>query len=235
MLKWFRRLFRKSGFKIPITYEPAEMEAIDRHIDAYFGKCENVLHEIISTDIHLDIFVIEPTEERNHYTLITCGMGARKMHVPRSSRKLARAELVLMLPPDWDIRSADPKWYWPIYMLKILARLPFMTKSWLGMGHTVQLPDDIRESSPFGGVFLAPIPIDDEGCAECTLPGGRNVMFYQVIPIYDDEMEYKLKHDGLALVNRMLEKSDSFMESCYVVDINRPSALAPEPSREGET
>lgn len=41
-------------------------------------------HEIVSPDIHIDVAIIEPTPERNYYTLVTMGMGAHRMSVPLS-------------------------------------------------------------------------------------------------------------------------------------------------------
>ena len=45
-------------------------------------------------------------------------------------------------------------------------------------------------------------PQGTEDCSEvCTLPGGDEVNFYQVIPLYADELDYKLEHDADALLN----------------------------------
>ena len=47
------------------------MEAVEGHIEEYFGEFENVFHEIVSPDIHVDICVVPPSEERDYYTLVT--------------------------------------------------------------------------------------------------------------------------------------------------------------------
>ena len=72
-----------------------------------FGEYEQVFHEIVSPDIHLDIIIVPPTEKNNYYKLITMGMGAYGMNVPDNFREyeLERAELVLYLPPTWNIKS----------------------------------------------------------------------------------------------------------------------------------
>ena len=43
----------------------------------------------------------------------------------------------------------------------------------------------------------------EDGSEICTLPGGEEVNFYQVIPLYADELDYKLEHDADALLNKM--------------------------------
>ena len=52
----------------------------------------------------------------------------------------------------------------------------------------------------------------------CTLPGGEEVNFYQVIPLYREELEYKLAHDADALIEQMAEVS-------FVVRPDRPNSL----------
>ena len=39
------------------------------------------------------------------------------------------------------------------------------------------------------------------------LSGGGEVSFYQVIPLYREELEYKLEHDGDALIEKMADVS----------------------------
>ena len=46
-------------------------------------------------------------------------------------------------------------------------------------------------------------PDTEDGSEVCTLPGGEEVNFYQVIPLYRDELEYKLAHDAETLLDKM--------------------------------
>ena len=124
-------------FSNPEVYTEEEMEAVEGHIEQYFGKFENVFHELVSPDIHVDICVVPPSEERDYCTLVTMGMGAHRMNVPEelAEYKLERAELAIALPADWKLDQEsmkDEKWYWPIRLLKSLARLPIASDTWLG-------------------------------------------------------------------------------------------------------
>ena len=120
-------------------YTQEEMEAVEEHIAAHFGPVENVFHELVSPDIHVDICVVEPSAERDYYTLVTMGMGARRMKVPEELAEyhLERAELAIALPPDWRLDAEslkDERWYWPIGLLKVLARLPIDQRHLAGLG-----------------------------------------------------------------------------------------------------
>ena len=207
--------------QFPELYEEEELGAIDEHIVTCFGDYANVFHEIVSPDIHVDICLLEPTPERHYYTLITMGMGAHRMNVPAelAEYKLERAELLITLPPDWHVEEADEKWYWPIRLLKTLARMPIMCHTWLGWGHSVDNQGPFAENTELCGCLLIDPQIGKEEGSVCLLPNGEEVNFYQVLPLYGGEMDYKCEHNAEALLDAMEGVS-------HVVDICRPSAVA---------
>ena len=208
----------------PEVYTEDEMSAVEQHIGKTFGPVEMVFHELVSPDIHVDICMIPPSEERDYYTLVTMGMGAHRMNVPEelAEYKLERAELAIALPPDWKLDEAslkDERWYWPIGLLKVLARLPIAEDTWLGFGHTMDKQSPFAEGTELCAAILAgPQGAVWEGGEVCVLPGGQEVNFYQVIPLYRDEMEYKLAHDADALLDKMADVS-------FVVDPTRRDVL----------
>ena len=208
---------------VPEVYTEEEMEAVEGHIQQYFGKVENVFHELVSPDIHVDICMVPPTEERDYCTLVTMGMGAHRMNVPEElvEYKLERAELAIALPADWKLDQEsmkDEKWYWPIRLLKSLARLPINCDSWLGHGHTVENREPFADNTKLCTATLIGPQGTEDGSEVCTLPGGEEVNFYQVIPLYDDELDYKLEHDVDALLNKMAGIS-------FVVNPTRQDAI----------
>ena len=193
---------------VPEVYTEGEMEAVEGHIQKYFGKFENVFHELSSPDIHVDICVVPPSEERDYYTLVTMGMGAHRMNVPEelAEYKLERAELAIALPGNWKLKREDLKnerWYWPIRLLKTLARLPIASDTWLGFGHTMDNEEGFAKGTKLCAAMLTGPQDTEDGSEVCILPSGEEVNFYQVIPLYRDELDYKLEHDTDALLNKM--------------------------------
>ena len=207
----------------PEVYTIEEMEAVEEHIRKYFGEIGHVFHELVSPDIHVDICVVPPDREREYYTLVTMGMGARRMQVPEELAKyrLERAELAIALPPDWRLDEdsmKDERWYWPVRLLKVLARLPIQSDTWLGWGHTMDNQRPFAEDTKLCGAILGePQNIRKEGFF-CHLPGGEEINFYQVIPLHREELEYKLEHNAEALLEK-LEEAD------FVVHPDRPADL----------
>ena len=210
-------------FSNPEVYTEEEMEAVEGHIEQYFGKFENVFHELVSPDIHVDICVVPPSEERDYCTLVTMGMGAHRMNVPEelAEYKLERAELAIALPADWKLDQEsmkDEKWYWPIRLLKSLARLPIASDTWLGFGHTMDNEEDFAKDTKLCAAILTGPQDTEDGSEVCILPSGEEVNFYQVIPLYRDELEYKLAHDADALLGKMNGIS-------FVVEPDRQDAI----------
>ena len=193
---------------VPEVYTEEEMEAVEAHIQQYFGKFENVFHELSSPDIHVDICVVPPSGDRDYYTLVTMGMGAHRMNVPEelAEYKLERAELAIALPGNWKLKREDLKnerWYWPIRLLKTLARLPIASDTWLGFGHTMDNEEDFAKGTKLCAAILTGPQDTEDGSEVCILPNGEEVNFYQVIPLYRDELEYKMAHDADALLDKM--------------------------------
>ena len=193
---------------VPEIYTEEEMEAIEGHIQQYFGKFENVFHELSSPDIHVDICVVPPSKERYYYTLVTMGMGAHRMNVPEelAEYKLERAELAIALPGNWKLKREDLKnerWYWPIRLLKTLPRLPIASDTWLGFGHTMDNEEDFAKGTKLCAAILTGPQDTEDGSEVCILPSGEEVNFYQVIPLYREELEYKMAHDADALLDKM--------------------------------
>ena len=108
--------------------------------------------------------------------------------------------------------------YWPIRLLKALARLPIASDTWLGFGHTMDKEEDFAKDTKLCAAILTGPQDTEDGSEVCILPGGEEVNFYQVIPLYRDELEYKLAHDADALLDKMNGIS-------FVVEPDRQDAI----------
>ena len=133
------------------------------------------------------------------------------MNIPKELKdyELSRAELILYLPPTWDINSNKEEDYWPIRYLKTLARLPLQSNSWLGTGHTISSD---KKNSPFASntkfcsiLLLNATNLKDEEL-ELTLKTRKTINFYQLFPLYLEEMQYKFDFGTTKLLGLFSEK-----------------------------
>ncbi len=105
--------------------------------------------------------------------------------------------------------------YWS---LESVARLPISNDTWLGFGHTMDKQSPFAEDTKLTAAILTGPQGVEEGGEVCTLPSGEEVNFYQVIPLYHNEMEYKMEHDADALLEKMAGIS-------FVVNPTRQNAI----------
>lgn len=205
ILNGFRK--RNKSKSIPMyLYTEEELNEYEEHVRRCFGDYEEVFHEIVSPDIHLDVILIPPTEEAPYHKLITMGAGAYRMNVPQelSGYNLNYAEYVLYLPADWDVKSGDPLNYWPIGMLKKIARLPIDCDTWLGYGHTIHGNADAAplaantELNSF--ILLSGVSLEGEMC-DFKLSSGKLIRFYELMALYQEELDFKMANDTQTLLD----------------------------------
>lgn len=202
-------------------YTEEEVEQYEKYIMEQFGEYEEVLHEIVSPDIHLDIIVVPPTEKNNYYKLITMGMGAYKMNIPRELKEdeLERAELVLFLPPTWNIKSEKEEDFWTIRQLKILARLPIQCDTWLGYGHTVSSDQEntpYASNTKFCSMMLVNALNQDYENLDFRMSSKGKINFYQLFPLYKEELDYKQRNGANVLLDLFDEE-----DIMPIVNMNR--------------
>lgn len=198
--------------------------AVDAHIARYLGEVSGVWHEIISGLVHIDVHVVPPVGDRDFYSLVTSGMSALPMAVPEGGGIPEFAELMVHLPADWPLNQEafqDERHYWPIRLLKVLARLPHEYDTWLGLWHTVpngEPPEPYADDTALCCALITPTVVAAEEFDELVLPSGKRIAFYQVVPLHADEMFLKLAEGTEALLARMNEAQVD-----GVIDPARPS------------
>lgn len=185
------------------------LEAIEAHITQHLGEPATVFHELLSTTVHIDVHIVRPTPERPWVSLVTSGMSDIPMTTPEGAEGWRFAELMIRLPPDWNLEQEsfnDEANYWPIRCLKFLARFVHEYHTWLCYGHSIPNGDPAEPYAPdvpFVGVVLSTPWYGGEEFATLFLPDGTPVSFWSLVPVYASEMEFKLEHGTEALFERL--------------------------------
>jgi Suppressor of fused protein (SUFU) len=120
------------------------------------------------------------------------------------------AEVVAILPKGWPLSKADwqdERNYWPIRLLKTLARYPHERGTWLGYGHSLANGESEADTKPYAEgtalcatVLLPPMSLG-EAAWSFKRADGKPVYFWAVVPLYLSEMKYKIEQGADALMD----------------------------------
>jgi hypothetical protein len=188
----------------------ADIQAISDHIERRIGRIQTVFHEIVSDDLHIDVHHVKSSWLRRYEVLVTSGMSALAMKVPADSNEPCFAEIVTVLPRGWPLTYdafADERNYWPVRLMKTLARLPYLGNTWIGFGHTVansEAEEDLKPYAPSTNLCAAAIlPPSSLGEAAWCLerPDGQNIFFWAAVPLHLAELKFKMEHGIDALLD----------------------------------
>lgn len=186
------------------TYTAEQLKLIEKHIEDNFGKVSNYFQKKEESRIQLNINII-PASRRNPYiTLVTTGIGAHVMKAEGKSgeKYFNRGELVLCLPPGWKVDGSEPDDFWPVRLLDLIADFASDDDTWISWGHTIDYGKSFQKQTGFRGVIFIMSMFGDDSW-RCRLSESDEVEFYQVIPLFENELMFAGKNGSAALTNRM--------------------------------
>jgi hypothetical protein len=224
-----------------VTGNAATIELISNHIEKYIGPIATVFHQKVSHYVHVDVYVVAPTEKRNYYTLVTSGMSDIPMTVPDGVKASAYAELILCLPPDWPFITTEcaectengttphtilalqsDADYWPVGLLMDLACAPHEYKTFFMTGHTFAygVNEKLTPEAQFTGALFVPPRTLTEKFVTLVVSRSKKITFLAVMPLYEEELECK-RAEGLSALFPGMEAQNA----SEILNTERPNFL----------
>lgn len=204
------------------------VEWIDEHLSKFYDdSLVSVFHEIPSLDLHLDVYLVKP-ENSSFNILLTSGMSTLEMNVSEQAEnpeELAFAELMMLIPKSIEfdqVYSGENKNDWIISILKRTAKFPHFYDTWIGIGHTIQAEEDLTPygaNTEFVGALILPSVTFKKDFTEIN-KNGRKINIYNVLPLYKNEMEFKIENGYSKLLDLLIKANGK-----EVLDVNRKNLL----------
>lgn len=182
---------------------------ISDHIQRHIGPINTIYREVAADQVQVDIHHVKPDEYRKYHTLVTSGMSDLPMKVPAEFDDVKHTELLVFLPESWEVSEEAfeiESWYWPVKLLKYLARFPHKYNTWLGLGHTIPNGDPAQpfaDNTALSGLLILPPVNVPESFLQLNIDAQKTIHFYCLIPLYQEEMELKLKKGTNELLKKL--------------------------------
>ena len=194
---------------------PADVEARDRieaHIERFPGKPALFLREPAIANDGFDLHILPPSMLYPFYTLVTVGMSDLAMPTPPGAETFRYAEMLLALPPNWPMDAQAWRQetnYWPIRLVRALARMPYLNDTWIRPGYTLahggEPPRPYARNTRLCGAFVTtPIRYEPAFLALVVRPD-KVVRFHSFIPLYREELAFCHEAGPRALRMRLTE------------------------------
>lgn len=139
--------------------------------------------------------------------IYTDGLHKNCQSVAKKHVEFERIELYFCLPNYWDIDQNK----WPIYWLDKLAQVPQKNNTWYGPGDTIPAgnpPKSLTEKFEANHFMLVePIEVAEE--FDKMNFTEMNVKFFGIVPIFQQELDYKLRNSAKVLTQRLQKKGYS--------------------------
>lgn len=185
-------------------------DAVARHVVEHIGSIHGLIQRPKRDESSVDLALLHvpATDSKPFQVLVTAGMAEQPMKVPTDLEETPpeRVELMFGLPAEWPIEGAGPEHQWPLHLLSDLATFPHEFGGWLGEGHTIPNGDPMEPYSPglqFACALIAPSLILPPEAQLVPLPADRVAHLLGVVPLFEREVELKVKEGATSLYERL--------------------------------
>lgn len=201
------------------------VRAIHDHLDVFVeGEELIVFHQSDDGFPHIDIYWIKSNPEYRPFSiLLTGGLSTNPMNIPEATEFDKYLEVAMLLPNDWPLGELGNNQIendWPIQQLRSIAMTPYASDTWVGIGHTFGRGSDLNDlypGTPFNSTMLCESIMLPEKFLEFEVDD-HMVRILTAVPLYPEELEFKLNNDSHAL----LAKFEEF-EISEIVSKSRPN------------
>ena len=184
---------------------------LDKYLSKQFGKESSVLKTFSFDNQQIQIIKFASTKKRDYQILATKGLSSFKMNVPQKAAKLKldRAELVIRVPKDWNFTENNSEIStnknWQVNALQESALLPLQENSWLHWSKIMpngNFQPYSQNTKLCGSILIKPIFLK-RGAEFCKLSKTDDINFYELLPLYKEEIEFYEKNNAEKLLTKL--------------------------------
>jgi hypothetical protein len=200
-----------------------QRKLIEQHFETHLGGVNKIIHDQRKDKYHIDIYILPPNDRRNYGVMATSGMSDFGMNCPLNLKFFQFGELYIKLPPDWPYPMEELKqddYAWVFQNLYLLPRSVHDNRTFFWNGQVIDNDEPFARNTKLSG-FLIKYPSTIDVPVEFNMlkvNPQKAICFYQLIPLYNEEMNF-LEKNGL---EQLYTKFDEYRIT-DIVDLKRPN------------
>lgn len=191
------------------------------HIEKYLGEIENVFHEEITENYHLDIYHVPPTKNGFYHKLITYGVSKIKLEKDRELHSSKYVELIVCLPALWykgENHYKEIQYGWPYRWLVEISQKLILEAAypWYGFNNNGQRIYPVANNTKqCGFIPLQPTLVNPE-FNKFKIAQDKFVDFFNIVPLYEEEINFRINRGMKAFEKKFYGNGIT-----ELIDINR--------------
>ncbi|YCA42275.1 suppressor of fused domain protein [Bacillus sp. JZ8] len=198
----------EAEIKVPIT-QGLQEELLELITQTFDSPIETINEIIPGSRVAVTIHIIPPSDNRDFTTLVTTGMSDYPMNDLDGAHEFKHAELIQKLPPDWPINKEELQnnnYYWPFRWLRKIAHIPHLYDGWLREGVIIpngEPPKPFASETLLSSILIS--PSEEKALHRYQSSDGRNINFYTLIPLYEEERELAVNKGSKYVMEKLKE------------------------------
>ena len=158
-------------------------------------------------------------EKEGFQLVFTSGLSNTPQSVDDANKALERIEILFCLPNYFNLENDS----WPISWLDKIAAIPQKNNTWLGNG------DSIPAGNPPQAIsdkFMADhFILMEPNFTQRYLNKNVNCSYLAVVPIFNQELDFKMRNSHTVLFNKFMKKGITEMVDVYRSSVCRKRIL----------
>ncbi|WP_066758645.1 suppressor of fused domain protein [Crocinitomix algicola] len=167
---------------------------------------DQIIFETIQTgdNFAFDLVVVKLPQLKKQLVM-TVGLSENEQEISSEKfKEYKRIEIFFCLPDYWKIDEVN----WPVTWISKIAEIPQKNKTWFGPGDTIPAgnpPVEFMDKLP-ANHFMLCNPIITKSVFEHEKLKKLGIKFMGIIPITQNEVDFKLRNSATILTHRLTKK-----------------------------
>lgn len=174
-------------------------------------------------EYNFNIHLLSASTTSNFKLLVTHGLSNTTQKVDEKNKFCEKIELYFCLPDYWNIEKET----WPIEWLNKLAQIPQKNNTWYGIGDTIPAgkPQEYLSKTFKANHFILGLPIELKDYFSKDKWIKYGIQMLAVTPIFQDEVDFKLRNSSTILYKKLSKKSINEMVDPFRKSVCRKRIL----------